>query len=163
MSCRSLRLLLVCVLAAAAATSNAKTNEQTQTFRLLPFLNGFCPSPFASSCPWTGGDGGTATATNDCAYKFYDPLPAGSIVTQVDVRVSMFSDPWYAGKTGLVKLSESCWGCDPASVIGTFVPPTQPTGCYSGALAAFTVVTVNGTHSTDPAGLPAYNYRLNAL
>lgn len=149
-----------------ASASGART-EQTTTFKLYPPVipDYDCTFPFNPGCPWPGADGGTVVTATLCGFSFVDPLPAGAIVTQLDVRVSLLSSPYYAGITGYVDLNEHGFApaFDPPAVMGTFSPPTQQTGCpwppfFSGGLTVFQAVMVPGVHNS--AGLSKYNYRL---
>jgi len=149
-------------------SATAVTTEQTTTFKVYPPVipDNICTFAFVTGCPWTGADGGTvSTVQLGCGFRFSDPLPAGSIVTQIDTRVSLLSSPNYSGITGYVNLNENGFApvFDPPAIMGTFSPPTQQTGCpylpfFSGGLTTFLSVGVSGVH--NPAGLSKYNYRL---
>jgi len=160
---RSLAILLS--LLSFAATSARATTEQTKRFKIYASDDPISARPFSELCPWPGADGEPVLMVSlDASVRFFDPLPAGSIVTQIDTRVSLLPSPQFAGITADVSLNATGFApvFDPAAVIGTFAPPTQQTGCpnpsfgFPGGVTQFLSVSVPGIR--DTAGLSKYMY-----
>src|SRR5437588_3200491 len=102
-------IFMAAVLTSLTCADAMAVGEETVTVKMLGdgshALQSYCYSPFIPGCRWLGADGDVVTATQSCGFNFNDTLLRDSIVTQIDVRVSMLSNTSFVGGIGIVTLN----------------------------------------------------------